>query len=192
MGGLLLAIVGESASTTAFRIGAEGERKAAERILGRCGPEVGFLLNRRLGPGRRDGDVDMIAITAAGVHVIDIKHYKGAKVEVRTSGGLFSPRAERLFIGGRDRTSLLDSMDRQCEAVRLALATIEGGITAEVFPSLCFVDGDLPVFSTPSIGGVVIRGSREVGRRLRKENGPLSEVERLAIAVHLGEWLPPA
>ena len=127
IGGLILALSEEPASTRAFKVGAEGERKAARQIQDRCGPEVLFLLNRALGRGRRDGDIDVIAIGPAGVHVADVKHYKNQKVEVRRSGGLFSAVKEQLFIGGRDKTSLLDSMARQLDAVRTALADLPGG-----------------------------------------------------------------
>ena len=126
LGGFLLAVTNEPASTRAFKIGAEGERKAAERLLGRCSDEVAFLLNRSLGRGRRDGDIDVLAIGPAGVYVADVKHYKDKKVEVRRSGGLLSVRREQLYIGGRDRTSLLDSVSKQLDAVRTALATLPG------------------------------------------------------------------
>ena len=71
--------------------GAEGEAKAAERILGRAGDNALFLHNRLLGPDRRDGDIDLLAVTPAGVVVIDVKHHKDAKVEVRSSGSSRSP-----------------------------------------------------------------------------------------------------
>jgi len=73
------------------------------------GPGVLFLHNRLLGHGCRDGDVDHIALTTAGVYVIDAKHYRNARVEVRrTSGGLFSPAREQLVVNGRDRSKLLN------------------------------------------------------------------------------------
>src|SRR5437588_449013 len=51
LGGLLLAVTGEPATTTAFKVGAEGERRAAARLEELCGSDVLFLHNRRLGPG---------------------------------------------------------------------------------------------------------------------------------------------
>ena len=82
-----------------------GERRVASRLGELSGRGVLFLHNRLLGLGRRDGDVDHIALTAGGVHVIDAKRYKNAKVEVRRSGGLFSPVREQLMVNGRDRSS---------------------------------------------------------------------------------------
>ena len=107
IGGVILALTDDPQTTKAFRSGARGEQQAAARITERCGTRVLFLLNRKLGKGRRDGDIDMIAITAGGVHVIDVKRYQDATVEVRRSGGLFRQVSEQLYIGGRDRTHLL-------------------------------------------------------------------------------------
>ena len=54
----------------------------------------------------------MIAITSAGIHVIDVKRYVDQTVEVRRSGGFFSPVRKQLVVGGRDKTKpLLDSLD---------------------------------------------------------------------------------
>ena len=73
----------------AFSKGAVGERRVAARLEELSGPGVLFLHNRRLGAGRRDGDVDHMALTSGGVFVIDAKRYKNAKVRIRRSGGLF-------------------------------------------------------------------------------------------------------
>ena len=59
-GRFLLAITSEPASTRAFKIGAEGEAKAAERIFGRAGDNALFLHNRRLGHDRHGGDIDLL------------------------------------------------------------------------------------------------------------------------------------
>lgn len=192
VGGVLLALAGEPTSTTALRKGAEGERKAAERIIGRCGESVLFLLNRRLGAGRHDGDIDMLVISAAGVHIVDVKHFRGAKVEVRKKGGFLSERTESLWIGGRDRTALLASIRKQEEAVRSALAA--GDLLAEIQVTslLCFVDADLPLLGRLRIQGTEIRGSRELGRLLRRMTGPLDEQERWSIYERLRRALPPA
>ena len=46
----------------------------------------------------------------------DAKPYHAA-LEVRRSGGLFSPRVERLVIARRDRTGLVDRLAKQVDAV---------------------------------------------------------------------------
>jgi hypothetical protein len=191
-GRFLLAVTPEPASTRAFKTGAEGETKAAERILGRAGANALFLHNRRLGPGRRDGDIDLLAVTPRGVLVIDVKHYKDAKVEVRSSGGLFSARKQQLYVGGRDRTGWLESLDKQRDAVTHVLADSPGCSEVPVLLTFCFVDGDLPLLERLSIRDVSIYGSRQLGRRLRSATGPYDSARRAEIHQLLDQGLPPA
>lgn len=122
LGGLILALTDEPSSTRAFKTGAAGEQRAAARLQELCGPHVLLLLNRRLGSTRRDGDIDILAIGPTGVYVVDIKHYPNKDVKVRRSGGLLTPVREQLLVGGRVRTHLLASLDRQRTAVGNALA----------------------------------------------------------------------
>ena len=196
IGGFLLAVTKEPASTTALAKGAAGERRVSSHLAEFSGPGVLFLHNRLLGPGRRDGDVDDIALTAEGVYVIDSKHYKNAKVEVRRSGGLFSPAREQLMVNGRDRSMLLDSVARQAAAVRTALDTFHhSGVTAADIPVvsvLCFVDAVLPMFGTPRIGGVPLLGPKGTAKLLRKVTGSLDEDTLAALHFHLAQALPTA
>ena len=192
MGGFLLAVTPEPASTAAFKKGAEGEEKAVRRIIDASGDDVLFLLNRRLGPGRRDGDIDMIAISAAGILVVDVKHYKDAKVEVRRSGGLFSPRTEKLYVGGRDKTAWLEGLDKQRDAVTFALGYGQVDAPIPISVALCFVGGDLPVFDRLAIGDVAIYGSRELGRRLKKSSGRLGRDDCVRAFERLAVHLPSA
>ena len=142
--------------------------------------------------GRRDGDIDLIAVTAGGVHVIDVKRYNEAKVEVRRTGGLFSPATERLVIGGRDRTKLLDSLAKQHDAIRAALAIYPGGDDVAVSTSLCFVDAYLPMFGTPRIGGIPLLGPKGTARMLNAATGASGEAARASLHSHLALALPPA
>lgn len=192
MGGFLLAVTAEPASTAAFTKGAEGEEKAARRIIEASGPDVLFLLNRSLGAGRRDGDIDLIAISAAGILVVDVKHYKDAKVEVRRSGGPFSARTEALFVGGRDKSAWLAGLDKQRGAVLTALEGSGEAGDVPVSVALCFVDGDLPLFDRLSIGDVSIYGSRELGKRLKKATGPVDDRRRHSVLALLSDRLPAA
>lgn len=136
MGGLLLALFEDPASTKAFSKGAEGERRVAARLAELSGPGVLFLHNRKLGRGRRDGDVDHVALTAGGVFVIDAKQYKNAKVRVRRTGGLLLPVREQLMVNGRDRSKLMASVSRQREAVCEAVDTFRHAeVTGTAYPS---------------------------------------------------------
>jgi hypothetical protein len=185
LAGLLLALHNDPATTANLRRGAVGEAKVAERLVRRCGDEVEFLFNRRLSGRRRDGDIDVLAVAATGVHIIDVKHYPRAPVRVRRTGGLLTATKEQLLIRGRDHSRLLESVRRQHDAVR--------GVLDQVVPihlALCFVDADLPLLAD-RIGGVGVLGPRDVARRLRKP-GPLGPAARAELVRHLASELPAA
>lgn len=192
IGRFLLAVTSEPASTRAFKTGADGERKAAERIFGTAGENALFLSNRRLGRDRRDGDIDLIAITPDGVMIIDVKHYPDANVEVRSSGGLFSPRRQQLFVRGRDKTSWVDGLYKQHDAVRLAMNSAPDLAEVPITPTLCFVDSGLSRWHASAIGVVRIFGSVELGKHLAKVTGPFDREARAAIHAVLERELPPA
>lgn len=192
IGGFLLTVTPEPTSTTAFKKGAEGEARAARRIMDRSGPEVKFLLNRKLGRGRRDGDIDMIAISPAGVLIIDVKHYKNAKVEVRRSGGVLRPRVEKLFVGGRDKSRWMAGLKKQRDAVHAALDHSLESNAVPVRVALCFVDGDLPMFTRLEFGGALIYGSKDLGRKLKSKKGPLDSQAISRTFERLSTALPPA
>ena len=78
LGPLLLAVFDESQSTKAFKQGAEGERRAVKRLLESSGDDVHFLVNRKLGRCRRDGDIDVIAVSSSGA-----SSYEGCRSSVR-------------------------------------------------------------------------------------------------------------
>ncbi|MDQ1723518.1 MAG: hypothetical protein QOG52_546, partial [Frankiaceae bacterium] len=191
IGGFLLAVTNEPQSTRAFAQGAIGERKAADRLTELCGNSVLLLLNRKLGKGRRDGDIDVLAVTSAGVRVIDVKRYKDAAVAVRRTGGLFSPVREQLMIAGRDRSNLLESLNRQREAVQAALATFDSPVPIAVERGFCFVDANLPMFGTPTIDGVPLMGPKGTAASLNAATGVLDRETRDRIHRHLAETLPP-
>lgn len=180
----------EPASTKAFATGARGERVAAERMA-RPGDPVVVLHSRRMGRNVRYGDIDHIAIAPTGIWVINTKHYKGARVRVRRTGGLFSPVKEKLVIAGRDRTSVLDGIGRQRAVVAEAIAAHPRAYSVPVWPILNFVDADLPMFETPEIHGVRLVGSRQL-RRLLCAAGPLGETRREELMLYFDTEFPPA
>ena len=124
-------ITPESQATTAWKVGAEGERRVAEVLEGATGIEV---LHDRLVPGSR-ANIDHIAIGPSGVFVIDAKKYTG-QVEARDVGGLFRTD-DRLYVNNRDRTKLVDGVLRQVDVVRTALGSDFADVP--VHGVLCFV-----------------------------------------------------
>jgi len=93
---------------------------------------------------RTKANIDHIAVSAAGVFVIDAKRYKG-RPHLRVEGGLFRPRVEKLVVGTRDQTKLVQGVHKQVDLVRAAL----GGAGLSDLPVrgvLCFVEADWPLF----------------------------------------------
>jgi hypothetical protein len=95
-------------------------------------------------PGTR-ANIDHIAIGPAGIFVIDAKRYSG-RIELQRRGGLFSARTEHLVVAGRDRTKLIDAVERQVHVVRAALDPADEDVP--VTGVLCFVDGHWPLFGS--------------------------------------------
>ena len=98
----------------AFRSGALGELAVGALLDKRAakGPLI-VLHDRRMPRGR--GNIDHLAVAPAGVFVIDAKQYSR---EVRVVDLGF--RGMRPMIAARDRTKLLEGLDRQLSVAREA------------------------------------------------------------------------
>lgn len=184
VGPLLLALRGAPPHEKAFRTGELGEMAVAA-ALERNVPWPAIALHDRLMPGGY-GNIDHLVVAPAGVFVVDAKGYRG-KVEVETQ--LLGP--PRLLIAGRDRTKLLDGLDRQVEAVREALIAAARPGVPSVQGVLCFTTANLPMFGTLQIRGHLLLHRRSLVKRLRAE-GPLRPpaIDKLARALAI--VLPPA
>lgn len=146
LGGLILALSEEPQSTRAWAVGAAGERRLAATLDAAAERGVRLLHDRRI--PRTRANIDHIAVSEAGVFVIDAKHYRG-RPRAHTEGGLLRPRVTTLRIGSRDGTRLVAGVHKQVALVRDALADV--GIQAPVHGMLCFVAADWPV-----IGGAFV------------------------------------
>jgi hypothetical protein len=188
VGGLLLALVDDPSHTKVWAQGAEGERAVAERLV-RLEDAVVLNDRRMRAPDGRltRANIDHLAITATGVWVIDAKTHRG-RLEVRRTGGLFSPRREQLIINGRDRSTLIDGINRQVDAVATVLGDSAPGVL--VRGALCFVGTELPLLDQ-DIAGIPLRGRRGL-LKLISRPGAVDAAQREKIARHLDERLPPA
>lgn len=139
----------ETQSTKAWSTGAAGERRVAE-VLAQI--ERIEVLHDRLAPGRGAANIDHIVVGGAGVFVIDTKKYSGC-LEVREKGSMFRSD-ERLFVAGRDRTSLLDGVRRQVDDVRAVLG--DGWSHVVVRPVLCFVGCEWTRLKEKNLDGVAV------------------------------------
>jgi hypothetical protein len=190
LGRLLLALSAEPARTRVWEQGARGERAVAAKLDGLAGDHLIALHDRRL--LRADGrpsraNIDHIAVTAAGLWVIDAKTHTGT-LEVHRSGGLFAPRVEKLVIAGRDQTALITGLGRQVDAVRQVLAEV--GADVQIRGALCFVGTELPWFGE-SIGEIPLVGRRGLSK-LMMQPGDLAAPDREAVAAYLDSRFVPA
>lgn len=173
----------ESQATKAWKIGAEGERRVAE-VLG----EVAGIasLHDRLVPGS-SANIDHIVVAPSGVYVIDAKKYTG-KVETKNHGVFFRPDVH-LYVGGRDRTKLVDGVLAQVNVVKGALGS--------AFPSvgvhgvLCFVGCNWDYFMRPlEVKGVTALWPMKLPEIIAVPSPHSEQIP--AIAAHLASRLRPA
>ena len=137
IGGFLLAISEERQSTTAWDTGAVGEEQLGRGLDGLTCDTIKLLHDRRI--PRSKANIDHIAVTANGVYVIDAKKYRG-RPQLKIESGILRPRVERLLVGSRDCTKLVDGVLKQIDVVRTALTD---GVP--VRGVLCFVEADRPL-----------------------------------------------
>jgi hypothetical protein len=187
LGGLILALTDDPQSTRAWAVGAEGERKLGAG-LDQFVPGLGTTLHDRRIPGTR-ANIDHIVVVPAGVFVVDAKNYRG-KVEKRDVGGWFR-RDERLYVGGRDRSGLVEGVRKQVTAVRESL---DEAASSHVLTTglLCFVDSDWPLLARPiQIDDVVALWPRALAKHLRTP-GDLDPDEIASVTSLIEERFPPA
>lgn len=184
MGGLLLALSDDPRSITAWRAGAGGEERLGAKLNELASDQVRVLHDRRI-PGTRS-NIDHTAVTATGAYVIDAKRYKGRPV-LRVEGGVLRPRVEKLFVGSRDRSKLIDGMLRQVDVVRAIISD-----RARVTGVLCFIDADWPlVGGSFTTCGVRIVRPRKLYSSLIAD-GSLGAAAIAELHSALAEALPPA
>ncbi len=131
------------------------------------------------------GNIDHLVIAPTGVFVVDAKDIKG---KVRVENPLFG--TARLMISGRNRTKLIDGLDRQVAAVRHALAGY-GHADVPVHGVLCFTKADLPLLGTLKMHGHLLIHRRALIKRLNA-SGPLGSSVIDTLARTIAGALPPA
>lgn len=140
IGKFLLAVFDDPQSTRAWSSGADGEQALGGLLERIAGPDL-RVLHDRLIPRTR-ANIDHLVICPSGVFVVDSKRYVDRRPELRVEGGILRPRVELLMVGGRDRTNLVDGVDKQVGLVRSALADQPD---VPVRGMLCFIDADWPL-----------------------------------------------
>jgi hypothetical protein len=182
LSGIVLALTDDPHSTAAWAYGARGERVLGAMLDPLRVEGMGVLHDRKI-PACR-ANIDHIVIAPAGVFVVDAKNYKG-RVEYVDRGGWFSQDG-RLYVGRRDKTSLITGMTKQVEAVR---ETLRARPSVRIIPVICFVEADWSLFARPRrFGDVHVLWPRELGKLVRAEGtlaaSDIAEIEcKIALAL---------
>jgi hypothetical protein len=184
LGGLILALSDDPQSTRAWDTGALGEERLGNRLNELASDAIRVLHDRCI-PGSR-ANIDHIAVAPTGVYVIDAKKYKG-RPQLKIEGGFLRPRVEKLLVGTRDCTKLVDGVLKQVDIVR--------GIVGDDLPIhgvLCFVEADWPLIAGSfTTRGVEATWPKRLYPKL-KADGPFLNETVAEIHRRLASSLPPA
>ena len=174
-GGLAVALSDERQHTKSWDRGAIGEERLGARLNALAADDLAVLHDRRI-PGTK-ANIDHIAITPGGIWVIDAKRYKG-RPELRIEGGILRPRAEKLLVGGRDCTKLVDGVLKQVDVVRDLVGDVP------VTGALCFIEADWPVIGGAfSTRGVHVLWPKLLAKVLMEQTAGDVDVARLRKSV---------
>ncbi len=164
----------------------ERDRRAAVRLELLAGTGSVVLRDRRLPGGRARGT--LIAVSPAGVFVIDARHRRGL-VHTKRPGPMSDLGRLQLHVGRRDCTPLLDAVSRKVEAVRTALAAIPWASEVPVQAVLCLTRADWGFASPIEVDGVWVAWPKLLPGRLRHpvvmDSPTVKEVSSM-----IGERLP--
>ena len=137
------------------------------RLDGIASDDIRVLHDRRIRGSR--ANIDHLVVTPSGVWVIDTKKYSGSP-SLRVEGGILRPRVEKLMVGGRDKSRLVDGVLWQVECVREEVPGVA------VRGILCFVDSEWPLLAGPfRVNGVEVLWPRKLVSRL-KEVAPITSM----------------
>ncbi|WP_110241653.1 nuclease-related domain-containing protein [Nocardioides gilvus] len=177
LGGIAVALSDEKQTTKAWDVGAVGEERLGARLDALASESIAVLHDRQI-PGSK-ANIDHIAITPAGIWVIDAKRYKG-RPELVIEGGILRPRVEKVLVGRRDCTKLVDGVLKQVELVRDVVGDLP------VTGSLCFVEADWPLFGGSfTTRGVHALWPKRLAKMLGEAEGSLDVLAvREALASH--------
>lgn len=183
VGGLLLALRDSPQHEAAFLKGELGETAVGRALDRRTASGPAIVLHDRRMP-RGYGNIDHLVVAPSGVYVVDAKNIAG---KVRIAHPLFGDA--RLMIAGRNRSKLLDGLDRQLSAVRQALAATTR-TDVRLFGFLCFTKADLPLLGATARGHQLLH-PRAVCRRVNRR-GPLTPEMIEVLARELAVAFPSA
>ena len=169
-GGLAVALSDERPHTKSWDTGAIGEERLGARLNTLAANGLAVLHDRRI-PGSK-ANIDHIAITPSGIWVIDAKRYKG-RPELKIEGGILRPRVEKLLVGRRDCTKLVDGVLKQVDVMRDLIGDVP------VTGALCFIEADWPLIGGAfSTRDVHVLWPKRLAKMLREQTGGDVDVAR--------------
>ena len=164
---------------------AEGDRRARARLR-LIGSEGVIVLNDRRIPGSRSS-IKYIAISSAGVFVIDTKGYKGL-VHTTRQGPIRNLGPMELHVGRRNSSSSLEDLAGQVRIVRTALDSAPWGSEVPVNALLCLTRAEWGFASPIEIRDVWVGWPGLISGRVQgtgvMDSPTVQEVSEM-IAVHL-------
>lgn len=139
--------------------------------------DVGVTIHDRLVPGAERANIDHIAVVPTGVWIVDTKAYVGAIRRGR--------RGALIRVAGRNRTSLVDGVERQVGAVRVLLDGRREFASVEVHGAVCFLDGHWAKGAQPfEARGIAVVDQFALRQRLRRM-GLLGQDAIIAVGQYL-------
>jgi hypothetical protein len=181
LGGIAVALSDERQTTRVWQQGAIGEERLGARLDSLASSNLVALHDRRI-PGTK-ANIDHLVATRGGVWVIDAKRYVGRRPELRIEGGILRPRVEKLLVGRRDQTKLVDGVLKQVDLVRAVVGDIR------LTGALCFLDADWPLIGGAfTTRGVHVTWPNRLAKLVAESAG---EVDVADLAGTLAEHFPP-
>jgi hypothetical protein len=135
----------------------------------------------------REG-INRIAVSSAGVFVIDAKHVRGL-VHTRRSGPISNLGPDELHVGRKDCTPSVDLVGQHMEAVRAALESVPGGTDIPVHAMLCLTRAEWGFASPVEIRNVCVAWPQLIAGRLRVP-GSVDSPTVQQVSTAIAELLP--
>jgi hypothetical protein len=177
----------DSQKTTNWRVGSGGEEVVGRRLDSLTEKYAFEVLHDRRRPPTK-ANIDHLVISTAGIYVIDSKKYEG-EIEVR-SPRRFSSDPDQLFINKRNRTKIVEGVQKQLSQVESALLNAQ--INMPVFGVLTFVVNPLHIFIVPEkISGIFLSTQRGIQKIVCRSGHYSTEVIQTTTEV-LGRAFPEA
>jgi hypothetical protein len=167
---------------------AEADRRARARLELLEGEGV-IILNDRRVPGHK-ANIKRIAVSQAGVFVIEAKHYKGL-VHTKRPGSIGNLGPNELHVGRRNCTQSVELVAEQRRFVRAALDGSPLGATVPVHAMLCLTRAEWGFATAIQVDGVWVGWPKLAARRVQ-DSGSMDSPTVREVSEMIAVYLPGA